>query len=206
MGNEPVGKFVDNLSVKRRVDDPQNVVRRLLADADSALAADESLERDLEVDDRIRHEWGAIGIIDRIAAHKGQVVRITMRGAGLVEGYVEDVAVDWIMLTRPGRDTYLMAGAILGARGLSSVARDPHTVKKTDLARNATSLLREFASARSTVSLVLIDGSCLEGTVDRAGADHVELAIHPTDTPRRTRNVTETICVPFTAVAVVSRN
>jgi len=53
------------------------------------------------------------------------------------------------------------------------------------------------------VQLVLDDGGTLTGTVDRVGADYVELAVHPVDAPRRRESVQEVRAVVITAVAVV---
>jgi hypothetical protein len=43
----------------------------------------------------------------------------------------------------------------------------------------------------------------LTGTVDRAGADHLDLALHDPGAPRRAENVTGYRIVPFAAVAAV---
>jgi hypothetical protein len=53
------------------------------------------------------------------------------------------------------------------------------------------------------VQLVLDDGATLTGTLDRVGADYVELAVHPADAPRRSESVQEVRAVVIGAVAVV---
>jgi hypothetical protein len=50
---------------------------------------------------------------------------------------------------------------------------------------------------------VLDDGSVLSGTLDRVGADYVELAEHPTDLPRRAEVVQGVRAVVIGAIAVV---
>jgi hypothetical protein len=51
--------------------------------------------------------------------------------------------------------------------------------------------------------VVLDDGGALTGTLDRVGADHVELAEHPAGMPRRSEAVQGVTAVAIAAIAVV---
>jgi hypothetical protein len=63
--------------------------------------------------------------------------------------------------------------------------------------------LRGLARDRSVVQVVLDDGAVYVGTVDGVGADHVELAEHAADQPRRAAAVRGVRAIALPAVAVV---
>jgi len=63
--------------------------------------------------------------------------------------------------------------------------------------------LRGIARDRSAVSLVLVDGSTCAGTIDRVGADFIEVAEHPAAEARRAEAVIGVRTVPRTALAIV---
>jgi hypothetical protein len=66
--------------------------------------------------------------------------------------------------------------------------------------------LRGIVRDRSPVTLSFIDGAITAGTLDRVGADFVEIAEHPPGELRR-RDVVRTVrTVPLAAVAVVRRS
>ena len=60
-----------------------------------------------------------------------------------------------------------------------------------------------LARDRAAVQVVLDDGGVLNGTLDRVGADYVELAEHPADLPRRAEAVQGVRAIVIAAVAVV---
>jgi hypothetical protein len=64
-------------------------------------------------------------------------------------------------------------------------------------------MLRIVARDRSPVRLWLTDGRVLEGTLDDVGLDHVDLAAHPVDEPRRLGSVREAHLVVLSALALV---
>ncbi|MDP9460596.1 MAG: hypothetical protein M3Q22_10220, partial [Actinomycetota bacterium] len=63
--------------------------------------------------------------------------------------------------------------------------------------------VRALARDRAAVQVVLDDGGVLTGTVDRVGADYLELAEHPGDQPRRAEVVQRVRAIVLDAVAVI---
>ena len=64
-------------------------------------------------------------------------------------------------------------------------------------------VLRDLVRRRLAVTVNLHDGAALSGTIDRAGADHLDLALHEPGSPRRAASVTGFRMIPFDAVAWV---
>ncbi len=61
-------------------------------------------------------------------------------------------------------------------------------------------VVRDLARRRSGATIRTRSGTMLAGTIDRAGADHLDLALHDAGAPRRARAVTGFRIVPFAAV------
>ncbi|MGF2948451.1 hypothetical protein [Microbacterium alcoholitolerans] len=64
-------------------------------------------------------------------------------------------------------------------------------------------VLRDIARRRTPVTVGLGSGDPMHGSIDRAGADHLDLALHDADEVRRARAVRGFRSIPFTAVAWV---
>nr|WP_236571163.1 hypothetical protein [Microbacterium hydrocarbonoxydans] len=64
-------------------------------------------------------------------------------------------------------------------------------------------LLRDFARRRVPVRIIVTDGVDLHGTVDRAGADHFDLALHDPGVARMAGAVQSFRVIPFAAVASI---
>jgi hypothetical protein len=62
--------------------------------------------------------------------------------------------------------------------------------------------LRDLARRRGEVDLVLRSGP-LHGTIDRVARDHLDLAVHDADAPRRAANVRDVRLIPLAAVLLI---
>jgi hypothetical protein len=176
----------------------------LFADLDAQLEAAEAAELAGEVTDRTRRELGLLRLVDRLRAHLGAQLSVTCSGAGTVHGRLLDAGEDWLLLEETGkRELLLNAAAVLGLSGIGARSDVPNgageVVRKLDL-RWA---LRGLARSRLGVQVVLVDGTVLAGTVDRVGADHVDLAEHPPGEARRAPAVRQVRVLPLAAVAAV---
>jgi hypothetical protein len=152
---------------------------------------------------RVRAEIGAQRLAERLAGAAGLPVVLTCRGAGRVSGVLSDLGVDWLLLAdERGSEHLVAASAVTTVAGLgrrSAPPEEPGPVRaRLDLRR----ALRGLARDRSTLQLVLDDGTVLTGTIDRVGADYLELAEHSADQSRRAEAVRGVRAVVLAAVAV----
>ncbi|HEX5859670.1 MAG TPA: hypothetical protein VFY91_16315 [Microbacterium sp.] len=64
-------------------------------------------------------------------------------------------------------------------------------------------VMRDVARRRVPVSVGTVSGRMLTGTIDRAGADHLDLALHEPGAPRRAGDVVGYRLVPFGGIGWV---
>lgn len=177
--------------------------RLLFDDLEAQAEAAHDAELAAEVADRTRREAALVRLRDRLAAAVGAPVTVHLPGGARVAGLLVDTGVDWLLLEEPGAGEVLVPLAtLLGVTGVGATTAAPDASavgRRLDL-RWA---LRGLARSRTAVRLVLVDGSVLPGTLDRVGADHVDLAEHGRDEPRRAAAVRQVRLVPLTALVAV---
>jgi hypothetical protein len=168
--------------------------QQLFDDLQSQFEAEEEAGERAEWASRARTEVGAVRLAERLAGTLGFPVGLGVRGAGQVAGVLAGIGPDWVLLA-------LAAVRTVAGLGRRTAVQEPAGAVRgrLDLRR----ALRGMARDRSAVQLVLDDGGTLTGTLDRVGADYVELAVHPADEPRRNEVVQGVRAVVIGAVAVV---
>lgn len=174
----------------------------LFADLEGQLRSADQRDRDSQVADRTRRERAAVGWLDRAAVSVGSELVIAT-AAGPLRGRLEDLGQDWLLLEEAGGRTALVpAAAVTSISGLSLRSDDdPGLGRRFGLGM----ALRAVSRDRAAVRIHDVLGGVLTGTIDRVGADHVDIAEHPADVARRADAVTGERMVPFSALAVVRR-
>ncbi|WP_448627052.1 hypothetical protein [Geodermatophilus sp. URMC 64] len=178
--------------------------QQLFADLRAQFDEAEAAADRAESASRARAEVGAIRLADRLRGALGRPVTVRCRGAGRLSGVLADVGADWLLLEEEaGREALVATVAVLAVGGLgreTAVPPEGGVVRASlDLRRTVRALARD----RSAVQVVLEDGGVLTGTVDRVGADFLELAGHAIDQPRRAGAVRGVQAVVLAAVAVI---
>jgi hypothetical protein len=177
---------------------------QLFADLEAQAGEQEAAEEQAEEASRARAEYGRVLLADRLRGALGQEVSLSCRGAGELAGRLVDVGVDWLLVVDgQQREVLVAAGAVCAVAGLGAVTAPASPVGEVARRLDLRRALRGLARDRAAVSCLLEDGSLLSGTVDRVGADFLELAEHPLDQPRRRAAVRAVRAVPLAAVVAV---
>lgn len=174
----------------------------LFADMEAQLAASRFRDLEREAAELTRAETAEALLQDRFTAGEGAAVRLGLRGGSTIRAQVVGAGMGWVMLEDAGAQLLVPVESILWAEGLGRRRADPQRRSRLGLGHAA----RALAQARATVRVVLVDGvpgAALEGTIDRAGRDHLDLAVHPDDEFRRRRAVRAVRTVPYSAIACV---
>jgi hypothetical protein len=176
---------------------------RLFADLDAQLASAEAAELAGEVSDRARRELARLHLADRAALAAGAEVSAAVLGAGTLAGRLLRSGPGWWLLGAEGAQVLVCTDAVAWVAGLPALAADPDATPAVERRLGLGYVLRGIARDRSAVTLVLTDATALTGTVDRVGADFLDLAEHAPGEARRAGSVRAARTVPFSALALV---
>lgn len=175
---------------------------RLFHDLEAQLRAEESRELRAEVADRTRRERALVELRARLLGNLGSGI-VVRTAAASYDGTLTEVGADWLLLQGVrSRPVLVPARAIRSLRGLHAGVQEPSLVTK-GLGLGAA--LRAISRDRAVVGLVDLEGQVVTGTIDAVGADHLDLAEHHADEPRRAANVKAVHVVPLDALSAVVR-
>lgn len=183
-------------------DDDEARFDRLLADLEAQAWAADSAGEHGRAEELARAHAAELVLADRLAAAAG--IAAAVPGLGRLEGEVADVGADVLAVVAADGWTWLVPfGALAWVEGLrhAAPARPTDPGRRLGLAAR----LRRWVRDRAPVVVVLRDGTRLTGTPDRAYADHLDLAEHDRDEPRRADAVRRVLAVPYAALAAVGR-
>ena len=186
---------------------------RLFEDLEGQLAAEWEAERAVLDAESERLRIAKLGLRTRLRRLQHDAALVGLR---LVDGdrrsvRIRAVGADWIA-AQPVGDA-AMAGATLfvpltaitsfeTAHGALLATLEDTALPADELRERMTLgfLMRDLARRRTPLHVLLRDGENLHGTVDRAGIDHLDLAVHDTGHARRAVAVRAFRIVPFDAI------
>lgn len=179
----------------------------LFGDLAAQFDAAEAADVEAEVADRGRREVGVLHFADRVRPAVGQRLHVRVLGAGNLDGRLASAGPDWLLMhDGAGRETVVVAAAVASIGGLGAQSDVAARAGRVAARLTLTYVLRTITRDRSAVVLTLRDGSCLAGTLDRVGADFLEIAEHAPGEVRRRDAVLGVRTVPLTALALVRRS
>src|SRR5204862_5671669 len=127
-----------------------------------------------------------LGLFERARAAIGAPLRLRLLGGLAVAGRLQRVGPDWWLLEDDGgRETVVATAALAGVRGFGRYAAAPGTASILAARIGLRPVLRAVARDRSAVALHLRDGTSVSATIDRVGAEFVDVAVHPQGGPGR---------------------
>ncbi len=177
---------------------------QLFADLEAQASALEAAQRSGEVTERARVEASRLGLAERLRVAEGPVL-LRCQGGSTVRGVAARQGAGWLLLTdEAGADCLVRVAAVGVITGLARWTASA----STDAVSSRLGLghaLRAVATDRSVVRVVLVDGTTIDGTLDRVGADFADVAVHAAGELRRTADVRTVATVPFSAIALVRR-
>jgi hypothetical protein len=166
-----------------------------------------ALTRAGEVEERTRYEVGQLRFVDRIRPAVGLRVRVRCRGGLLASGTVARVGAEWLLLDEgAGRECLIALSAVLSVSGLSRLSGAPGSDGVVASRLGLGHALRGLARDRSPAAIHLTDGAVVEGTVDRVGADFIDVAVHSAAESRRNGDVRGVLVVSSEALSAIRRD
>jgi hypothetical protein len=179
----------------------------LAADLAGQADAWEVQQRADEIAERMRHEIGRLRMMDRLRPALGSPLLIRAEGQLSVRGLLSRVVADGLVIEeRDGRECVVLAARVIRIAGLGRLAEPPDSAPDVDGRLGVRQLLRAVARDRSAVQLHLTDASTADGTLDRVGADFVELASHAPGEARRRGAVRAVELLPLDAIVALRRS
>lgn len=179
----------------------------LFRDLEAQIEASKRAEALTEIDERTRIELSQLRLGERLALTVGIRIRVRCLGSASAGGIVARLGAGWLLIDEgSGREAIVPMRALIAISGVPRRSEAPRSGGSVAAGLGLAHILRAVARDRSAVRLELIDGSALDGTVDRVGADFVDLAAHAAGELRRRGEVREIIVVPVTAIAMLRRD
>lgn len=184
---------------------------RFFEDLEDQLSSEWEAERAALDTEAERLRLSRIALRERLVALAGgDEHTVDVGDEAVLRGRIAVVGADWIALRGTGPDALIVPLAAIRVIGATHAdllrsARPPAAEARTVLSDRMSVgfVLRDAARRRVPVEVRLFGGRTLHGTIDRAGADHLDLALHPPGTPRRASEVSGHRIVPFAAIACV---
>jgi hypothetical protein len=183
---------------------------QLFADLDARFEDMADAAMMAELADRQRVAAGAVGMVQRFGGAVGTTVRVRTQDGPVASGVLRRTGPDWLLLAQPDSAELLVAlRAVTAVEGLTVATAQP--LSEVGMRLDLRYALRGIARDRAPV-IVTVGGTAavpaergveLTGTIDRVGADFVELAQHAPWEPRRAAGVRSVALLPLSAVITV---
>jgi hypothetical protein len=179
----------------------------LFADLEAQAAALAAVELDQEVAERTRIGAGELTLADRLRPTVGHPLRIRSASGVVCTGRLTRIGTEWLLLEGDsGREAIVVVEHIATASGVGRLTAPARSADAVTSRLGLGHALRGLARDRSAISVNLIDGSELHGTIDRVSAGFIEFAQHSPGEARRRREVQDVLLVAWKAMVALRRD
>jgi hypothetical protein len=178
--------------------------QELFADLEAHVVSMERADDAGEIAERTRGEVAQVLLLNRLRANVACRLTVWVEGAGELTGQLQRVGADWFLLASTD-EVIVSVAALLGVVNLPAAAVSSGGVDVVGSRIRLTSVLRAVAKDRSAVRIVLRQGTAVAGTVERVGADFVDVAVHDLDQAPRADQVRSRVTISLASVACVRR-
>jgi hypothetical protein len=178
----------------------------LFGDLEAQAEALSTAERAAEVEERTRIEFGRSSLSDRLRPAIGDQLQLSCVGAAAVRGRLARLGAQWCLVDEgAGREAVVALSAVSVVSGLGRFSAAGSRADLIESRLPMAHILRAMVRDRSTVRVELTDATALDGTLDRVGADFIEVASHAAGEARRRAEVRARLVVATRCLAVVRR-
>lgn len=172
----------------------------LFADLEAQFETGQAAGLAAEVVDLTRAEVASIALADRLHAQVGRELTWWTVDGERLAGTLLEAGADWVLVGTLRQERLLPLAAVAAVGGL---ARDAEPAPEGPVRRRLplTVVLRRLARDREPVELAVRGGRQYRGTLERVGADHVDVAVRRPDEP--VRDAAERVTLPLPALLQV---
>ena len=183
---------------------------RFFEDLEDQLDSEWEAERAALDSEAERLRVSKLTVRERLVAAVGADAGVELAGGATVPGRIAAVGADWCALESAdaGRGVVLVplwsiVALTLAHETLLRAARAAGPGPALAQRMTFGFVVRDLVRKRVPVAVELASRRVLTGTIDRAGADHLDLALHDAGAPRRATAVAGYRLIPFAAGAAV---
>lgn len=149
-----------------------------------------------------RGMWAELTLMDRLRAVLGQSIRVILTDGRMQSLRLLTVGPSWLGGSDEAAAVLVNRDAIAGVE--SSLARAVVPSRPLHAGPSTATIYRILARRREAVQVVGRNGHTIaEGTIDRVGKDHIDVALHARDEFRRSAVVQGQRVIPFDAILLV---
>jgi hypothetical protein len=184
---------------------------RFFDDLEGQLASEWEAERAALDTEAERLRLSRVPLRERLAAlidrdREASAPTFEVAEGNVLTADVTGVGADWVALDGGRTGALLVPFTAIEAVGMAHAdllrsARPPASRSALSERMTLGFVVRDLVRRRVPVTVHLTSGRMFTGTIDRAGADHLDIALHERGAPRRASEVTGHRIVPFARLA-----